>query len=567
MTDGVLSAVAPVGWRVERYEPSSSDDFPADMLRAMAWDEEFSDRFSRPRVYLGQRSYGTLKDLAEMILSWEEYEMCLSGDFPQIEWHEVEIGALRGYRFRTVLFFEPLPPEQMVEVLVVSRAMSAAEQVESAAEEVLTAVASRCPADDAESLSKVEEFWASLRSCGDGAARLTELADAAAVPAPVNPNTVDLDALRARHRVARSRHNPECDAWFELGGRTGEETFELVSAACAGVSPQAYPVATETGTFVRLFMGDWESACQQIAERLSGAGEAVRVTVPPVPPRPGDFSARFLPCLVMIHRLDPPAAGVSILERDAGHWQLPEAASRRRLDRAAEWLTEPARFAGVGGLRLMPASRLDAGAKLESFFGTIYRVYANSHDEDGSLSREIVFRDWGVSAWCASYPGLTDLERVERLTELLVEFAADLELGVIRMSTALDRGLPSEMHPLERFPPRASWSSVPQLWSAYLPDAHGIQLVNDEQLAKAHDLSDWQIETVSPERHLVSARNLQAWFGGTERLGALGPMPPRADAVPVPSALEKARRDFGDMILTSDTAEEWRAEQLRHSSE
>lgn len=221
------------------------------------------------------------------------------------------------------------------------------------------------------------------------------------------------------------------------------------------------------------------------------------------------------------------------------------------------------RFGAVGRLRLVPASREDFADKLESFLGTIHNVYANSHDEAGSLSRQIVFRDWGESSWRASYPRMTDLERVERLTELLVEFAGELELGAVRMSSTFDigGGKFSRMYPLQPFPPSNPWGSTPQLWSEYVPDAHGIQVINDAQLAKAHDLSGWHVETVASGHHLVKARNLTAWFPGEARTGTPGPVPPGVDPMPPPETLAKARRDFGEMIITDDIADEWR---MRH---
>lgn len=371
---------------------------------------------------------------------------------------------------------------------------------------------------------------------------------------------INIESLRERHRRAKRKEHPECDAWFELGGRSGSETFDLVSAACAAVSSQARASATVTGTFVQLFMPDWEEACTLIAQRLSEAGEDVRVGVPPIYPYPDRFTPKVLPCLVMAHRLDPPASTIPRFQRSQVHWRLTEAVQRRRLDRAAEWLTEPSRFAAVGGLRLMPASREDAAAKLESFFGSKYdTVFANAHDSAGSLSRQIVFRDWGESSWRGSYPGLSELERVERLTELLVEFAPDLELGAIRVCSTFDigGGKFSQMYPLAPLLIGDPWGTTPQLWSAYVPDAHGVQVVNDEQLSKAHDLSEWHIETITPGHHLLTAADLSAWFERSVYREAPWPTPAQLDLVPTAATLEKARRDFGEMILTSDIAEDW----------
>lgn len=61
------------------------------------------------------------------------------------------------------------------------------------------------------------------------------------------------------------------------------------------------------------------------------------------------------------------------------------------------------------------------------------------------------------------------------------------------------------------------------------------EVLTGAHLAKATDLNAWEVEEVAPDRHLVQARDLRPWFSGP---------------LPQPDALDQARRDFGDMILT-----------------
>ncbi len=75
------------------------------------------------------------------------------------------------------------------------------------------------------------------------------------------------------------------------------------------------------------------------------------------------------------------------------------------------------------------------------------------------------------------------------------------------------------------------------LWDEYVIDAAGVQLLTGKHLAHAHDLSDWNVEQVAFDRYLVSAKDLEPWY---------------ADVVAEPATIEKARSDFGDMILTWD---------------
>jgi hypothetical protein len=75
------------------------------------------------------------------------------------------------------------------------------------------------------------------------------------------------------------------------------------------------------------------------------------------------------------------------------------------------------------------------------------------------------------------------------------------------------------------------------LLTEYVPDAHGLQVLRDEHLAHARDLSAWTVTDLGEGRHLVEARDLAPWY---------------TTPVPDPDVVEQARHDFGDMILTKD---------------
>lgn len=70
----------------------------------------------------------------------------------------------------------------------------------------------------------------------------------------------------------------------------------------------------------------------------------------------------------------------------------------------------------------------------------------------------------------------------------------------------------------------------------------GIQLLTYIHLARAHDLSDWQVTQVTSDRYLVEARDLAPWFTGT---------------VTDPDVYAKAAHDFGRMLITPQTADEF----------
>lgn len=354
---------------------------------------------------------------------------------------------------------------------------------------------------------------------------------------------IDVKALKARHRSARSDQRPQADTWFVLGGRSGRESFELVAAACAPLGRSACPYETVTGTMVEFYGTDWVERCRRVAQALEDAGESVVVTVPPTPPRPLSFDELSLPCLVLMHRLDPPAAQVPRTEWHGGHWGLPGGVAEHRLGTAVEWAIPAGEFGTVGGIGMIPATRVDAAAKLGPLFEDIYTIHLNSFHSDGSLSREVEFRNWGVSVWRGSYRGESQLERVEDLTRLLVEFGPEIDLGAIALSDTRGSGGVRERDRL------SGWRGAPELWEEYAPDAHAVQVLNDNHLARAHDLSAWKVETISPGKHLVTAPDLEAWFSLQADQDHIDHTTMTWREIPPREIADQARRDFGQMIL------------------
>lgn len=143
----------------------------------------------------------------------------------------------------------------------------------------------------------------------------------------------------------------------------------------------------------------------------------------------------------------------------------------------------------------------------------------------------------------ASYMVLDDTatwqDRLERVTRAMVAFPEDTDLAFVQYSNAqggwtqLAVARPPLPHVLEH-----DIRYNRHLNSAYIPDAHGVQLLTDAHLGHAHDLSDWIIEPLGAGRHLVQAKDLQPWYANID---------------PDPETLAKARADFGTMILTLET--------------
>lgn len=133
-------------------------------------------------------------------------------------------------------------------------------------------------------------------------------------------------------------------------------------------------------------------------------------------------------------------------------------------------------------------------------------------------------------------------QRLETLTQVLTEFADVTEFGLVRHAYAGVVNLPSIV---AGYPPKlpdalASDSPIGYyhrhrfLDTTFVPDACGTQLLGDAHLARAHDLSGWNVTPLGGGKHLVQAKDLAAWFAHDE---------------PDPDVLERARRDFGNVIL------------------
>jgi hypothetical protein len=75
------------------------------------------------------------------------------------------------------------------------------------------------------------------------------------------------------------------------------------------------------------------------------------------------------------------------------------------------------------------------------------------------------------------------------------------------------------------------------LLSGYTPDAHGIQILTDQHLSRARDLSAWNIQELGHGRYLVEAEDPTPWY---------------STRLPDQEVVDQARYDFGDIILTKE---------------
>lgn len=94
---------------------------------------------------------------------------------------------------------------------------------------------------------------------------------------------------------------------------------------------------------------------------------------------------------------------------------------------------------------------------------------------------------------------------------------------------------------------RFGYKFYPDRWHEFTLDPCGIQILTDQHLAKAHDLTGWTTTRLDAHHYLVETRDPAAWYAT--------PLPAMDGELP-DDLIARARADFGDMILTNTRARE-----------
>jgi hypothetical protein len=224
----------------------------------------------------------------------------------------------------------------------------------------------------------------------------------------------------------------------------------------------------------------------------------------------------------------------------APRWSVDSSVTRAFLADAVEWAghDDAAAYVALGRLSLR-RDRDDAGVllaegiELAGFAGVTYV------DEAGGRAGRCFASSVGSVVLQRDDSAVQPVDGARAMRELLLRHAEHLDLAFLRVHSGwvhgwvdLDSAQPTLAH-IEEYHLRLNRD----LWSSYVPDAHGIQVLTDAHLERAADLSSWEVVELPAGRHLVQARDLAPWFEP-------GPPPPEVLAV--------ARREFGDMLLTPD---------------
>lgn len=129
-------------------------------------------------------------------------------------------------------------------------------------------------------------------------------------------------------------------------------------------------------------------------------------------------------------------------------------------------------------------------------------------------------------------------DRIDALREVITALPHHLDQAFVRPAIPYSTGWTSiaDGQPLDGLH-ESDVRYNRHLLADYAADAHGLQVLTDSHLRKAHDLASWTVRDLGGGRHLVEAPDLEPWYAG---------------ALPDPDVVRRARHDFGAILLSKD---------------
>ncbi len=318
------------------------------------------------------------------------------------------------------------------------------------------------------------------------------------------------------------------------GAGWGDDVFvEGVSASPGG------PVAFMSRAFDKQGIFAW---FQAFAGELEAAGLAGRVTAAPQAHFPqwliGHPDHPFqLTAFVSYRTAD--LAAMDQRERQAG-WNVDPQTTARVAEAAVAWGSfEGADTYFRSNLHQM-RSRPDVSEYLAhsmSKFGMAGVAYLRRRPMRFVAA---TFGAAGRSSYQVWDPSSSWQDRLEKAVDALVAFPEETDLGLVQYAPAFPCSWSTIAAGLPRLPELEEhhFRYNRHLDTQFVPDARGVQLLTDDHLRRARDLSEWIVEPLGGGNNLVRARNLAAWY---------------AEPSPAPDVLARARHDFGEMVLTQES--------------
>ena len=237
---------------------------------------------------------------------------------------------------------------------------------------------------------------------------------------------------------------------------------------------------------------------------------------------------------------DPDA--VMVDERRRTAWHVPTDATREIITSAAAWAeaggTHTSVKFGIFPLGVSPES--DVASMLHTSLVDNKASGCTCYQPDQQRGRRVAIRPRGKVVMQAIGAQVPWQQRIEAEYEALTTLPnRHLDLAFIRPATRTVQSWLSIDKPQKL--PNLDESHIRNnrhLLSRHTPDAHGIQVLTDQHLDRARDLSSWTVREIGENRFLVEAKDLTTWYSTT---------------LPDQDAVDQARHDFGDMILTQET--------------
>lgn len=243
------------------------------------------------------------------------------------------------------------------------------------------------------------------------------------------------------------------------------------------------------------------------------------------------------------------------------YWGVDETTTRYMCDQLRWWVHQPRATSGVAtdAWHSFEATSLD---HIDSFTEMVLstswlRLETEVRDPLRYLTAEV--RPQGKVGVQAVDPTLTWRDQLDQLSPVLTWTPPRTDYAYVRR--AWGNGGPcsddGQAWPHWDDIDHARVQMYRPLLASFVPDAHGIQLLTDAHLDHAHDLTNWDITPLSGGRHLVAAKDLEAWFQPIPGPNVNDPVVRPTDLLPAdPDLIAEARADFGDMIITRRTLEE-----------
>ncbi|MGO4341748.1 hypothetical protein [Pedococcus sp. 2YAF34] len=359
---------------------------------------------------------------------------------------------------------------------------------------------------------------------------------------------VTVEAAQIRARTTALRRTGPASVQVRVALKDPNVTdVQSVTAALAtavdarwGGEPAVHPA---TGGLWVIVPGEsrWKDVVETIRATLDTAGVTATLCAPPLldvdsflPGRP--VAPTVFAGLTMATPLaDLPVNPYGVPEF---RWGVAPAATAEVLTSTLRWLDQVGGDMEVRGAG--PTIPLDAAGGMAVLHANLRHadqwLVAHALSQPPDLYRAANIGHWGQATFTSVTPDEAGARTAESLAAIVTALSAFLDSAAVWLANPL-------------FP---SWSSLPHgpqwilrrdLWSTHVLDVAGIQVLGSGQLDRAADLGAWTVQEVAPDRWLVQAHDLEAWY-----------QPPDESAwgqgrFPDPGLVEQARRDFGELVI------------------